>query len=430
MATGVYDNPQVNIDSAREILNFCRDNNISVRGHTLIWYDQTPEWFFRENYDENQNFVSKDVMIKRMENFIKNLFTVLKEEYPTIDFYAWDVVNEAWLDNGNYRSYCENTIEDKVNGLSCSAWTTIFKDNSFIEYAFEFARKFSPSNTKLYYCDFNEYVPLKRDAIYNMAMKLKEKNIIDGLGLHAHLTYNFESEEKYQEHLNLYNQALDVYASTGLDIQITELDIAISNSNFVAQDKFYNDFVNMIAKHANNISSLVFWGTTDDMSWKQSETPLLFNKDYTAKSCFYKIIDNVIKLDYGNLKIENSFLKNIFPKTNYTNFLKNITTNDNYIVYELFDINKVIKNGDLATGDYLKISLSDGKIYEYQIIVNGDINSDSTLTLVDVMKLANYIYKDKYSLSEIYQKAADYDSNGLYNLQDIMKMASNLYSTK
>ena len=43
------------------------------------------------------------------------------------------------------------------------------------------------------------------------------------------------------------------------------------------------------------------------------------------------------------------------------------------------------------------------------------------------MKLANYIYKDRESLKDVYLIAADYDKNNNHNLQDIMKIANKIY---
>lgn len=102
--TGEYVNPKVKIGGAQPILDFAAANEIPVRGHTLVWHSQTPIWFFKEKWDESGNWVDKDTMIKRMENYIKNLFAAVKEAYPTINFYAWDVVNEAILDDGKPRN--------------------------------------------------------------------------------------------------------------------------------------------------------------------------------------------------------------------------------------------------------------------------------------------------------------------------------------
>lgn len=290
LATGSETNPQVNIASARSILNFCRDNNIPVRGHVLVWHSQTPDWFFKEGYSETGNWVTKEVMLQRMENYIKNVMEAIEKEYPTVDFYAWDVVNETWLDDGSPRK--GGTQAENPN---YSGWVKIFGDNSFIEPAFEYARKYAPKGCKLYYNDFNEYMPQKTDAIYNMAMELKEKGLIDGIGMQSHLDVSFP-KVSYANNTPSYAKALDKFASTGLDIQITELDITtsdISESGFEKQAQVYSDIMDLCVKYADNISSVVFWGTTDDKSWRSAKYPLLFNEDYTAKPAFYSIVDGL-----------------------------------------------------------------------------------------------------------------------------------------
>ena len=48
-----------------------------------------------------------------------------------------------------------------------------------------------------------------------------------------------------------------------------------------------------MVEHKDEISAVVFWGTTDDMSWRATKYPLLFNEDYTAKESFYSIVDGL-----------------------------------------------------------------------------------------------------------------------------------------
>lgn len=278
------DNPQINLASARTILNYCRDNNVPVRGHVLVWHSQTPDWFFKENYADDGAWVDKDTMLVRMENYIKNVFEALEKEYPTVNFYAWDVVNEAWLDDGSARQPGGYNTNPDTSG-----WVKVFGDNSFIEPAFEYARKYAPEGCKLYYNDFNEYMPQKTDAIVKMANELKEKGLIDGIGMQSHLDVNFPG-------ISAYKQALAKFAETGLDIQVTELDATTSDTSeagFETQAKYYSDIMDACVEYADHISAVVFWGTTDDKSWRASKSPLLFNEDYTAKPAFYSIVDGL-----------------------------------------------------------------------------------------------------------------------------------------
>ena len=287
---GDYDNPQVNLASARTILNFARDNNIPVRGHVLVWHSQTPDWFFKEEFSDDGAWVSKDTMLKRMENYIKNVFAALEKEYPTVDFYAYDVVNEAWTDQGTPRQ----PGQQGSSGSEQSAWVKVFGDNSFIKPAFEFARKYAPKGTKLYYNDYNEYMTGKMDAIVKMANELKDEGLIDGIGMQSHLDVR-QGQDAFPS-IQMYESALKTYTSLGLDVQITELDATVqsnSSSAFKAQASYYSDLFDLYVKYADKISAVVFWGTKDDTSWRASQYPLFFNSDYTAKECFYSIVDGI-----------------------------------------------------------------------------------------------------------------------------------------
>lgn len=289
LATGSNTDPQVNLASARSILDFCRDNNISVRGHVLVWHQQTPDWFFKEGFTDDGDWVSKEVMLERLENYIKNVFTAVKEEYPTVDFYAWDVVNECWLDDGSYRP-----AGSQSDGSKNSPWVQIFGDNSFIEPAFEYARKYAPEGCKLYYNDFNEYMPGKTQAIYDMAMDLKEKGLIDGIGMQSHLDARSGSDAFPSA--SVYKKALAKFAETGLDIQVTEWDATVNENTeagFEAQAQYYSDIMDAIVEYKDSVSAVVFWGTTDDKSWRASKYPLLFNEDFTAKPAYYSIVDGL-----------------------------------------------------------------------------------------------------------------------------------------
>lgn len=286
--------PQISLASARDILDFANENNISVRGHVLVWHSQTPDWFFKENYSDaaDAEWASKETMLKRMENYIKNVFTAVKEEYPDVDFYAWDVVNEAWSDDGKPRQ----PGEQGQGGSEKSAWVQVFGDNSFIEPAFEYARKYAPEGCKLYYNDYNEYMTGKTNAIIEMASGLKEKGLIDGIGMQSHLDVR-PGNDPFPS-LQMYENAMKAFCETGLDIQVTELDATIEqNKNteeaFKIQGDYYKGVLEICRKYADNVSAVVFWGTTDDKSWRNTQYPLLFNGDFTAKPAYYSIIEDL-----------------------------------------------------------------------------------------------------------------------------------------
>ena len=63
------------------MLDWAKANNMAVRGHTLVWYSQTPQWIFYDNFDNKTGkLVGRDEMLKRMESLIKQMFEKLTAE--------------------------------------------------------------------------------------------------------------------------------------------------------------------------------------------------------------------------------------------------------------------------------------------------------------------------------------------------------------
>ena len=193
--------PKLKFDFAIPYLEFSRKNNMPMRGHTLVWHNQTPKWFFCKNYDISQGLATRETMLTRLENYIKGVLTFVQENYPG-QIYAWDVVNEV-IDEGDFRK---------------SLWTEVV-GTDFVIKAFEFARKYASPEVKLFYNDYNTFEEWKRDLIIEKVLKpLISRGLVDGMGMQTHLTME-------EPELSLYETALLMYGSLGLEVQITELDI-------------------------------------------------------------------------------------------------------------------------------------------------------------------------------------------------------------
>ena len=200
-------------------------------------------------------------MNQRLENFIKNTFELL----------AYDVCNEVFQGGGG-----------GLRPASESKWMQIYGDDSYIVNAFTYARKYAPQGCKLYINDFNEYMNPKTQNIYDMAMKLKQLGVIDGIGMQSHLGVSFPSAQ-------MYASAVDKFCSTGLEVQITELDINMEG-NENAQANLYKEVFNSAVRHANQIPAVTFWGTHDSVSWIKDKNPLPFGNNYELKKAFYAIM--------------------------------------------------------------------------------------------------------------------------------------------
>ena len=368
--TGDDETPQISFGAAKAVLDYCQKNHVPVRLHTLVWHSQTPEWFFKENYDASAAYVSKEKMLKRMENYIKAYFQTITKLYPDVDFYACDVVNEAWLDEGTPR---EPGHPAESNRYMASDWVAVFGDNSFIEYAFKYARQYAPAGCKLYYNDFNEYTG-KMKNIYDMAMDLKSKGLIDGIGMQSHLDVR-QGQDAYPS-IQQYETALQKYISTGLDVQITELDATVpeySDSRyFEAQANYYKELFNLYEKYKDGISAVIFWGINDTKSWRASQQPLIFDENFLAKPAYYSIVE-------GREEVV------VTTSTNTTTTTTSTTTTSTTSVYN-------------PTG--LTPSLA------------GDANCDREVNMADAVFIMQTISNpDKYKLTDEGERNADVDGS-------------------
>jgi endo-1,4-beta-xylanase len=278
--------PAIKTDKLEKYLLYAKDNGLKVRFHTLVWHQQTPRWFFTENYtkDKEAPLVSKDVMLKRLENYIRQVM-VCTSTYPDV-IYAWDVVNEAIEPD-----------HKQANGyrVTDNLWYQIIGED-FVEKAFEYARKYSYDDAGLFYNDYNTYITAKTNAIYNLAAKLKAKGLIDGIGMQSHILMTFPS-------LSSYETAVRKFAELGLEINVTELDMHNTQNTSTAFEQqadryaaLFELLVRLKSQGIANITNVTIWGIQDTNTWLtalhgETSYPLLFDGDMKPKPAFYHILD-------------------------------------------------------------------------------------------------------------------------------------------
>ncbi len=289
----------LNFDSCKESLDFCRDNGIQMRGHTLVWHNQTPEWFFKKNYDEKEEYVSKNVMAKRMENYIKGVLEYCQNNYPGV-VYCWDVVNECVDDamgDSSVNWNCRKTFNDGDNFWYAAMGT------DYVEKAFEYARKYADKDVKLIYNDYNVFVPSKMDAIYNLVKSLKDKNLIDGIGLQPTVDL-YNPDELQGDSYDSFENCLKKYAELDVDIQITELSFKIDEETGERDEKSlkrqadrYQEMFELLKKMDTNgggpcnITSVTVFGICDDYPLYDDMVQCLYpwDKECKPKEAFFRI---------------------------------------------------------------------------------------------------------------------------------------------
>jgi len=225
---------QFNFSKGDEIVSIARANGQQVRGHTLVWHQQTPTQV--QNLDPTS-------LRQAMNNHINTVVTHYRGQLA-----SWDVVNEAFNDDGTMRQ---------------SFWLQKL-GSGYIADAFRAARAADP-NVKLYYNDFNiEGLGAKSDAVFNLVRSFQQQGVpIDGVGFQTHLAVQFPFPNQMQQNLQRF-------ASLGLDVAVTELDVRMQlppDTNKVnTQNTYYRNVVNACLAVTRCVG-ITEWGFTDKYSW-------------------------------------------------------------------------------------------------------------------------------------------------------------------
>ncbi len=278
---------EYNWRDADSIVAFAQRKHLRVRGHNLCWHNQAPRWIF---LDDKGATVSKDVLLQRLKDHITTVVNRYKGK-----IYAWDVVNEAVSDN-------------KDEYLRPSTWLQICGEG-YIAKAFQWAHEADP-DARLFYNDYNEISPIKREKIYRLVKSLKEAGVpIHGLGLQAHWAVNEPSKDQLDSTLKRFSE-LDV------KLQITELDVSVYPKEHEARERRPEDAATVFtpekeqaqtAKYAmcfglfrqyrKYISGVTFWNLSDRHSWLddfpvrgRKDYPLLFDKSLQPKAAFWSVV--------------------------------------------------------------------------------------------------------------------------------------------
>lgn len=301
--------PVCKFDTCDAALKFCMDNGIKMRGHTLVWHNQAPEWFFYEDYDTTKDLVDAETMDRRMESYIRQVITHCQDNFPGV-VYCWDVVNECvcvdkdsyivtkggWKLRASTKSDNDFTHDDYVKNY----WYATMGE-TYVEKAFEYARKYADKDVKLFYNDYNVFQTDKMNNIYMMVDELKEKGLIDGIGLQP--TVLIDWPELDTDNAGSFKTCLEKYAELGLEIQVTELSFKLkgdaTEKALQNQADRYREFMGLLLKEDSdnggpcNITSVTVFGICDDYPLYDnfSQNLYLWDKNCVPKPCLYAFIE-------------------------------------------------------------------------------------------------------------------------------------------
>lgn len=293
LAQGDETHAAVDFTRVDELLTFARDNGIHVRFHVLCWHNQTPIWFFNKGWQDipfeqlksgnvEIPFADRETMLKRQEAYIRDVMTHVNTCFPGV-VYCWDVVNEA-IEPDQGEAECYRTKSPWYQSVG----------KEFIPAAFRAARKYQLPGQQLFYNDYNCYQPDKLQAILSLLRKLQAEDLVDGMGMQAHLVMDYPT-------VVMCEKAARAYAALGLSLQVTEMDIHCTENDEAGQQALAGKYAAYFAmllrlkKEGIDVNSVTFWGVTDADSWltgfrKVTSYPLLFTGEKDVKPAFEALI--------------------------------------------------------------------------------------------------------------------------------------------
>ncbi len=287
-------------DGADAVVALAREMGIKIRAHAPVWHNQTPAWMYRDG----DRPASPELIYARIDAHSK----AMAGRYGQ-DVYAWDVVNEATRDGepgpGESPVY-RNSEYYQLCGTG------------FIEAAFRSMDKYAP-DAQLFYNDYSECVPEKRERILRLIRDLREKGCrVDGFGMQQH----YFAPPDYDE----LKRSIEIYAKEGLRLHITELDVSMmatvrpgtkqlspedpgyeayarkvmegTPEHLARIDEIYINLFEIYRSYADVIDCVTTWGIADDRTWMDSfrnlagvkQHPLLFDEQGQAKPCVAELI--------------------------------------------------------------------------------------------------------------------------------------------
>jgi endo-1,4-beta-xylanase len=255
--------------AADALLGFARANRQIVRGHTLVWHSQLPSWLTSGTFTNEQlEAILRRHIFEEAGHFRGRM-------------YAWDVVNEAFNEDG--------TLRDTI-------WLRALGPD-YIAKAFRWAHEADP-HAKLYYNDYNlESIGPKSDAALALVGQLKAQGVpIDGVGFQGHLGIQYPYPDTFGENL-------ERFAAAGVDVAITEADVRlilpVTPEKLATQATYFGNMMRSCVA-VRRCVSFTLWGFTDRYSWvpgffagEGAATP--FDESLRPKPAYFALRDALLR---------------------------------------------------------------------------------------------------------------------------------------
>ena len=255
------------------IVRFAQKNKQAVRGHTLFWHSQNPQWLEQGNFSDDE------------------LRAILKDHIQTVvgryvgKIQQWDVANEIFNDDGTLRTADNIWIRELGPDI--------------IADAFRWAHEADPS-AKLFFNDFGvEDINAKSNAYLELIPRLQAQGVpVDGFAVQGHLSTRYGFPSNLQANLQRFDDLGLETAVTEIDVR---MDVAAGTEPTAAQLEKQADYYQRALEAClavDGCRSFTIWGFTDKYSW----VPVFFagegeatvmDENFTRKPAYYAVRDTL-----------------------------------------------------------------------------------------------------------------------------------------
>jgi endo-1,4-beta-xylanase len=285
-AQGTYDWSQ-----ADQLVAFAQANGQLIRGHTLLWHNQLPDWL-------TTGVGNGTITAPQLKQLLYEHIMIEVTRYRG-KIWQWDVANEFFLDSD-------------PSGIDPNNFWIAALGPDIIPQAFRWAHEADP-HALLFYNDYNiageDGTNAKSDAVYAWLQEQLAAGVpITGIGNQGHLDtqYGFSGE--------LFQQDLARYATTGVKVAITEADVRTFVNN--ATDQVPTDSLAVFAQPYEysqmlkaalavpDVISFTVWGFTDSDSWVPGTFAGegyagIYDVNQQPKNAYYELQSDLRLAGYG-----------------------------------------------------------------------------------------------------------------------------------
>ena len=228
--------------------NLAKDNDFPFHFHVLVWGAQQPAWI--------DTLSPEDQLVE-----ITEWFQTVANRYDDIDYL--EVVNEPLPGhNPPDGSGTRADYKGALGGDGDTGWDWVVN-------AFQMAREIFPPETKLMINDFNIINSSSSTAQYlSLIRLLQTEDLIDIIGVQGHAFTTTAPTVTMRRNL-------DSLATTGLPIQVTELDIDGPSDAIQLQD--YQRIFQALYEHPG-VEGITLWGWRRGL-WRDDQGAYIINQD-------------------------------------------------------------------------------------------------------------------------------------------------------